>query len=49
MPQYCPEGRVLEKPEVMAGVVDGGRHEDGRAPVVIQARLEAEVFDDARR
>ena len=41
------EGRVLEEPVIMAGVIDAGRHEDGRAPVVVQARLEAEVLDDA--
>jgi hypothetical protein len=31
----------------VAGVVDRGRHQDRRAAVVVQARLEAEVLDDA--
>ena len=41
------EGGVLEEPVVVAGVVDARRHEDGRAPVVVQARLQVEVLDDA--
>ena len=40
------ERRVLEQPEVVAGIVDGGRHQDGRAAIIVQARLEAEVLDD---
>jgi hypothetical protein len=38
-PAVLAEVRVLEQPEVVAGVVDRGRHQDGRAPVVVQARL----------
>jgi hypothetical protein len=37
---------VLEQAEVVAGVVDRGRHQNGRAPVVVQARLHTEVVDD---
>ena len=43
------EGRVLEQPVVVAGVVDRRRHQDRRAAVVVQARLEAEVLDDVWR
>ena len=40
------EVRVLKEPEVVARVVDRRRHEDRRAPVVVEARLEREVLDD---
>ena len=40
------EARVLEQSEIVAGVVDRGGNQDRRAPVVVQARLEAEVLDD---
>ena len=42
-----PERRILKQAEVMARIVDRGRYEDGGATVVIQARLESEVLDDA--
>ena len=38
--------RVLEQTEVVAGVVDGGCHQNGRAPVIVQTRLDSEVVDD---
>ncbi|MNY30731.1 hypothetical protein D3C86_1648550 [compost metagenome] len=38
--------RVLEQPEVMAGIVDRSRHQNRRAAVVVQTRLEAEILDD---
>ena len=40
------ERLALEHPEIMAGVVDPRRHQNGRAPVVVQTRLESEVLDD---
>jgi hypothetical protein len=46
-PAILAEGRILEKTVVVASVVDAGRHEDSCATVVVQARLEAEVLDDA--
>ena len=46
-PAVRAEARVLEQSEVVAGVVDRGRHQDRRAPVVVQPRLEAEILDDA--
>ena len=45
-PAVGAEVRVLEQAEVMAGIVDRGGHQDRRSPVVVEARLEAEVFDD---
>jgi len=42
------EVRVLEQAEVVACVIDAGRDQNRRAPVVIQARLQGKVFDDAR-
>ena len=45
-PAVRAEARVLEQPVVVAGVVDRRRHQDRRAAVVVQARLEAEVLDD---
>ena len=31
----------------MAGVVDAGRYEDGRSPVIVQTRLQAKVLNNA--
>ena len=45
-PAVRAEARVLEQPVVVAGVVDRRGHQDRRAAVVVQARLEAEVLDD---
>ena len=45
-PAVRAEARVQEEPVVMAGVVDRRRDQEGRAAVVVQARLEAEVLDD---
>ena len=45
-PAVLAKGRVLEQPEIVAGIVDRGRHQDGRAAIIVQPRLEAEVLDD---
>ncbi|MNF92324.1 hypothetical protein D3C84_749650 [compost metagenome] len=37
----------LKQAEVLAGIVDAGCHKNGRTPVVVQTRLQAEVLDDA--
>ena len=42
------EGRRLEDPVVMAGVVDARGHENGRATAVVQARFDVEIMDDAQ-
>ena len=38
----------LKDAEVVASVVDARGHEDGGAPVVVEARLGVEIMDDAR-
>src|SRR5205807_7719143 len=32
--------------KVVAGVIDAGYHQNGCAPIIVQARLEAKVFND---
>src|SRR5215212_2548117 len=41
------ESGVLKEPVIVTGVVDARRHENRSAPIVVQARLQAEVLDDA--
>ena len=42
------EGGILEKTVVVARIINRSRHQDaGRAPVIVQAGLEAEILDYA--
>ena len=40
------KARVLEQAQIVASVVNGCRHQNGRAPVVVQAWLHAKVVND---
>src|SRR5690606_13124694 len=41
------EGGLLKQAEVMAGIVNGSGHQNGRAAIIVQSRLQAEVFNNA--
>src|SRR6185369_11674867 len=41
------EGGVLEKSVIVAGVIDACGHENRGATIVVQARFQVEVFNDA--
>jgi hypothetical protein len=44
-PAVGTETRILKQTEVVASVVDRRRDEDGRASIIVQTRLEAEILD----